>query len=306
MLSLTSPPIHFPAPLLGNSPRTLRAYWSKPGIFALEKPPGFLAALSPFFPKGPSLENALEIRLPLKEPSSPLRVRSIFPLEPDCSGGALFSTDPTLTEHYRNAYGSYQFSFVFNLLVQANMLEDSLDCDLPIFNRPLTKPRILVSGQEKIKEEPECTKGYMRIPSLFLTNLEAKRQGFRKRSGPHAPLGFISHKQGKKAYTRFQRLERLSPYYELWEAHTSYLRPYQIRLHAKACGLKIVGESLVDNIPCVCLSELKRGRYKGLEKPLYPALALHLAFLRMSEEEAFAIPLPKPFEVMLAKIRKHS
>ncbi len=67
-----------------------------------------------------------------------------------------------------------------------------------------------------------------------------------------------------------------------------------------------MGESLVDNIPCVCLSELKRGRYKGLEKPLYPALALHLAFLRMSEEEAFAIPLPKPFEVMLAKIRKHS
>lgn len=253
------PLLHFPASISGNSPLTLRAYWSKPDLFALEKPPGLLTAPSPFFPKGPSIEKALETRLTPQDPSSSvLYVRSIFSLDADCSGCGLFSTDPALTEHYRNAYGSYQFTFVFHLLVQANTLADSLGCDLPIFHEP------------------------------------------------YAPLGFISHKQGKKAQTQFQRLERLSPYYELWEAQATYLRPYHIRLHAKACGLKIVGESLVDSIPYVSLAEIKRKRYKGPEKPLYPALAFHLASLRMSEEEAFAIPLPKPFDVMLSKIRQHA
>lgn len=259
MLSLTSPLIHFPPPLLGNIPFNLRVLWSKPGLFALEKPPGLLNCPSPFFPTGPSLEKALEAKFSPKSPSQgSLHLRSIFPLDLDCSGCALISTGLPLTEHYRNAYGSYQFTFVFQLLVQANTLGDSLDCDLPLFHEPNT------------------------------------------------PLGFISHKQGKKAHTCFQRLERLSPHYELWEARVSYLRPYQIHLHAKACGLKIVGESPVDSIPCVSLSELKGGRYKGPEKPLYPNLALHLASLRMSEEEAFTIPLPKPFEVMLSKIRQHS
>lgn len=259
MFSLHPPLLYFEAPLLGPSSCRLRVLWSKPDLFALEKPPRLLACSSPFFPSGPSLEKALEAKFGPKGPSQgSFHLRSIFPLDSDCSGCALISTNPALTEHYRNAYGSYQFTFVFQLLVQANTLDDSLDCDFPLFHEP------------------------------------------------HTPLGFISHKQGKKAHTRFQRLERLSPHYELWEAHASYIRPYQIHLHAKACGLKIVGESLVDSIPCVSLSELKRGRYKGLEKPLYPNLALHLASLRMNEEEAFAIPLPKPFEVMLSKIRQHS
>ncbi len=64
--------------------------------------------------------------------------------------------------------------------------------------RPLAEPRILVSGQEKVNEEPacspkldlsgialkakpeerrrKCTQAYMRIPNLFLTNPETKRQ----------------------------------------------------------------------------------------------------------------------------------
>ena len=70
--------------------------------------------------------------------------------------------------------------------------------------RPLAEPRILDSGQEKIREEPECTQAYMRIPSLFLTNPEIKRQRLCKRSililcflfiTPSGPISFfkISH-----------------------------------------------------------------------------------------------------------------
>ncbi len=50
------------------------------------------------------------------------------------------------------------------------------------FIRPLADLRILFSGQEKTREEPACTQAYMKIPILFLTNPETKRQWFRKRS----------------------------------------------------------------------------------------------------------------------------
>ncbi len=63
------------------------------------------------------------------------------------------------------------------------ILRFSKNCQEPeLCIRPLAEPRILVSGQEKINEEPECTKAYMRIPSLFLTNSESKRQWLCKRS----------------------------------------------------------------------------------------------------------------------------
>ncbi len=72
-----------------------------------------------------------------------------------------------------------------SLLFEAlqNALSPKPQIDASSLNiRPLAEPRILVSGQEKINEEPECTKAYMRIPSLFLTNPETKRQGLYKRS----------------------------------------------------------------------------------------------------------------------------
>ncbi len=47
-------------------------------------------------------------------------------------------------------------------------------------NRLLSKPCILVSGQEKINEKPECTQEYMRILNLFLTNPGSKRLGFQR------------------------------------------------------------------------------------------------------------------------------
>lgn len=116
----------------------------------------------------------------------------------------------------------------------------------------------------------------------------------------------ISHKYGKKASTRFQRLERLSPHYELWQAQTTYLRPYQIRLHAKASGLRVVGETLLDAVPLVCLSNLKRRKYKGTEKPLYPSIAIHLSSLQISPTETIHIPLPKAFQVMMDKICEYA
>lgn len=116
----------------------------------------------------------------------------------------------------------------------------------------------------------------------------------------------ISHKYGKKAHTQFRRLECLSPHYQVWQAQSTYLRPYQLRLHAQACGLRIVGEMLLDSVPLVCLSSLKRRAYKGLEKPLYPSIAIHLSSVQLSQEETVSIPLPKPFQVMMDKICQHA
>ncbi len=61
-------------------------------------------------------------------------------------------------------------------------------------NRLLSKPSILLSGQEKSCEEPECTQTYMRTPNNFLTPPESKRRRFQKESNMPAivtPLGTL-------------------------------------------------------------------------------------------------------------------
>ncbi len=84
---------------------------------------------------------------------------------------ALHTTDPVLQAKAFYNLGNAHF-------------QQASTPDLPASTaiRPLAEPRILVSGQEKINEEPECTQAYMRIPSLFLTNPESKRQWLCKRS----------------------------------------------------------------------------------------------------------------------------
>lgn len=123
----------------------------------------------------------------------------------------------------------------------------------------------------------------------------------------HEPCMLVSHKTGKQAETAFRRIERLGDW-DLWEAHTTYLRRHQIRLHAMECGLNIVGESLYSQAPPIYLSQLKR-RYVGRsnEKPLYPTIALHMHHLSVETAEDssvdIACPLPNAFSVMLEKLR---
>lgn len=117
----------------------------------------------------------------------------------------------------------------------------------------------------------------------------------------------VSHSIGKKAFTSFKRIERLGRY-ELWEASTSYPRLFQVRLHAHEVGLRIVGESIFDEVEPIYLSDLKRNyRHKrDVEKPLYKNLCMHLRKMTFPvSEETIEVTcnIPKQLGVLLKRLR---
>lgn len=126
------------------------------------------------------------------------------------------------------------------------------------------------------------------------------------------PRAVISHKTGKKSETRFSRLEKFGNY-ELWRAETTFPRPHQIRLHARECGLPIVGDGLYGGVPAILNSAFgRKGRLnKGEERPLYAFPCLHLARISAAAGTVFSpdvseisAPLPDGFDALLKKLRR--
>lgn len=117
----------------------------------------------------------------------------------------------------------------------------------------------------------------------------------------------ITHNFGKKCTTQFAPVKE-NGQFQLWSAKTTYLRRHQIRLHASAGGLKILGDPLYSQTPFVKLSSLKKG-YKKFdeERPLYPFIAIHSAKISFSEKSKFGAievlaPLSKKFNTLLGKL----
>lgn len=237
--------IGFPSPLLGDAPQRLPVLACSQGLLALEVPGLIAGDAHPLNSEGaPLLAHALREQLAAGKPELErigIRlVQSVFHLEPECSGVALFAVNREGLEYWRNAYGSRHLQFRFLLICErSEALPESIGCDLPIAQHR-DGSRMLVSHKSGKKTSTQ----------------------FRRLA-----IG------GQGSDGRNPALDK-----ELWEATTDYLRPHQIRLHAHEVGLKICGESFYDQVPPFYLSELKgqRRRPKG-ELPLWPAPAVHLA-----------------------------
>lgn len=136
------------------------------------------------------------------------------------------------------------------------------------------------------------------------------------------PQSRISHRHGKKSFTKFHRLknrhlpsslqkkwgsefkmpERLA--LGLWRAETSYPRLQQIRLHASEEGLLILGEPFYTPFLLeVSLKDLSPKAQKGeVLTPIYPALALHLQSIEGLGTNVPKIPLPKAFQTLMQRL----
>lgn len=122
----------------------------------------------------------------------------------------------------------------------------------------------------------------------------------------------VSHSTGKKAFTRFRRLQSIGRYH-LWEAVTRYYRMHQLPLHALEVGLDVVGDTFYSRSEPIYLSQIKRHYRQGkdeIERPLYPHAALHLVNLRVPMPDGglfdISAPVPDRMGVLLKKLRDAS
>ncbi|MGF1450192.1 MAG: pseudouridine synthase [Opitutales bacterium] len=210
--------IGFPPPLLGEAPERLQVFrWSADdGLLILEKPAGVLVDPHPWYPASPSLVAALARQVDAAKPElAPFgfeRVHGVGVIDAEIEGAALIAANHQAGARWRDAYGSGQVEWVF-------------ECVARSFESP-QKALGKKGGTIESAHAFEC-----RLPLV---------------GDPKQARTRVSHRFGKQARTRFQRLEPLSNEggWSLWKARTSYHRPHQLRLHALESGLRIAGESL--------------------------------------------------------------
>lgn len=263
--------IGFAPPLLGAQPVRLPVLGLGGGLLALNLPGGLAADADPLNPPAvPLVAQALREQLAAGKPElarlGVRQVQSVFHLEPEMSGIALYAVEKEAAEVWRNAYGSALLRFRFVLICErAAHLPDALECSLPL-------ARHKAGG------------------SMLVSHKSGKKTAtrFRRLAVAKAPTG--------KANPLFDK--------ELWAAETAYLRPHQIRLHAHESGLRVCGESLYAQVPSFYLSELKGLRRRlADEVPLWSGPMVHLASVWAEPAAAASLPpLPPAFFPLLAPL----
>ena len=128
-----------------------------------------------------------------------------------------------------------------------------------------------------------------------------------------ARAGFVrvDHRQGKRARTQFQVLERFAGWTLL---HCELLtdRQHQLRVHLQNVGLPLAGDSLYGGQPLL-LSGLKSGYHlkpHKTERPLISRVALHAEQLALPHPQTANVvtitsPWPKDLNVAVKYLRRY-
>lgn len=248
--------IGFAPPLLGPEPVRLPVVAAAEGLLALNLPGGLAADADPLNPQGaPLVAQALREQLAAGKPELARlglkSVQSVFNLEPEMSGLALYAMSRRAAELWRNAYGSELLRLRFLLICERTPdLPDTLDCDLPIARHR--------DGGQMLVSHKSGKKTFTSFRRLAVAKMP---------KGRHNPL--------------FEK--------ELWEATATYMRPHQIRLHAHELGLRVCGEGHYAQVPSFYLSELKglRRRLDG-EALLWTQPMIHLAGVEPADDAGLA------------------
>jgi len=140
----------FPVPLLGMQPVRLPILFDDGELLALPKPAGVLVQPDPWYPKLPTLVDAIRFQARDGKPElqrlniGPEGLWAVTDLDPECYGAVLFSRQRQVAEEMKSSLGSGNFSFSFKILSQGGRKEDSFECDLPLA-RHRDHKRVLVS-----------------------------------------------------------------------------------------------------------------------------------------------------------------
>ncbi|KAF0093942.1 MAG: 23S rRNA pseudouridine synthase [Puniceicoccaceae bacterium 5H] len=130
--------IGFPEKTLGERPQRLPIWLDAPGFFVLAKPAGVLVQPDPWFPRMPSLSEAIYAQLILGKPELQRLgleedgLRPTYILPPSAEGAVVWSKTHAEAEKLRNSYGSEQWTLRFEFVAANDPRETSLFCDLPM------------------------------------------------------------------------------------------------------------------------------------------------------------------------------
>lgn len=195
---------------------------------------------------------------------------AVYDLDPELSGIVLCAKTKEALHLLKNAFGSQQFTFHWELLT---LHDDPVEYAKKDFRK--LSPDNFTCALPIEENKMNC---------------------------------YISHRKGKKTETRFQKKEENR--YVTWEAQSHFLRKYQIRLHAFESGLSILGEDLYQTVPIPTFQELKfkaKANKKNIFLPLYDPICIHLKAVEIKfEEQHYFIEseLPKKWQAMLKIIQK--
>ncbi len=153
----TSPPfLSFPPRYLGSSSQKFPLIANTDGFFAINKPAGMSVAMDKWAVRTPDFSMALLREMEAEKPQLKRLgieiVSRVNAIDPELSGISLFAKNKEAEEFLRNALGSRKMRFVYDLLVEPDIKEKSVVCDLPIARHD-SEPRALISRATGRKTE---------------------------------------------------------------------------------------------------------------------------------------------------------
>jgi len=140
----------FPAPLLGLESVRLPILFDNGDLLAFEKPIGVLVREDSWYPRTPVLIEAVRYQAGEGKPEFARMnipesgLWAIHDLDPECHGPVLMARSRDTAEACKEAFGSLQFTFSFELICKTPLSESPPSCTLPVA-RHRTEKRILVS-----------------------------------------------------------------------------------------------------------------------------------------------------------------
>ena len=142
--------IGFPAGLLTASPLRTEVIGESDDWIALNKPTGIAIRQHPWNPGTTHLDAALNEQLKARKPelleSGATLFGSVYNIEPEISGIALFAKNKGSIDRLRNLVGSERCSFTFLFVTKSNLAKDvdGLIADAPLLAHN-TKPKMIPS-----------------------------------------------------------------------------------------------------------------------------------------------------------------
>lgn len=271
--------IGFPPPLLGEAPLRLPVLEDADGWFALDKPAGVGTRAYPW-DKQPDIDSALNGQLQAEKPEL-LRTGaslfgSVYYLEPEISGVAVFAKNRDALAELRNRFGSGDCRFTFHF-VAAGSAGASGTAHGPVMRR----------------EDAAALADEFRADAPLL---------------PHRvkPKMIPSTAKGKKSFTDFRKVDESALGWTLWEARADFFRPHQVRAHAATHAIPVLGDELYDGPTAPTVRQLQpRARRSDVDSVVFDGLAIHLSRVELrpgDEGSSIESGLPKQFALLLKRL----